>query len=251
MRGVKRNMPINSDGANMEAAAPAARSLGTMFQGSGIQVDKLEGVADYNTWKFTMRMALTIEGLWDCVDGTDAVDAARDQRAPARICLGVRPVCYQYVREVSTAKEAWCKLKEVFEDKGLYRRVLLLRRLHRAEYNNYSNMTEYIESVMTLVQQLADIGCKIDDGEVAEMLLSGLPQDYDVLVSGLETACITHTLSTELVRTRLLQEEFRKNSADNAIVASSNQAYYSKKNKSSVICKYCNRAGHIKSKCLN
>lgn len=46
----------------------------------------------------------------------------------------------------------------------------------------YLSVTQYVESFMTLVQQLADIGKHIEDGEIAELLLSGLPTDYDHLV---------------------------------------------------------------------
>lgn len=46
----------------------------------------------------------------------------------------------------------------------------------------YLSVTQYVESFMTLVQQLADIGKHIEDGEIVELLLSGLPTDYDHLV---------------------------------------------------------------------
>lgn len=32
--------------------------------------EKLEGVENYNNWKLLMRMALTLEGLYACVDGS-------------------------------------------------------------------------------------------------------------------------------------------------------------------------------------
>lgn len=206
-------------------------------------VDKLNGIANYTSWKFLMKMMLVLEGLWGCVDGTDT-DEVRDQRALARICMSIQTSLHQYVRTAITAKEAWHILNKIFEDKGLYRRVLLSRQLHRTEFSQFGSMTEYINSVMTLVHQLADIGKNIEDAEVAEILLSGLPADYDVLVSNLETACISSNLTTELVRTRLLQEEFRKiNNSE-----SQSHSVYSVKRK--VICHYCKKPGHIKSKCF-
>ncbi|KAI5635261.1 gag-polypeptide of LTR copia-type domain-containing protein [Phthorimaea operculella] len=79
-------------------------------------------------------------------------DAARDQRA---ICLSLKPGLFQYVRDAKSAKEEWQKLTEVFED------------------------GEYIEKVTSVVQQLSDIGKVIEDEEIAKILLSGLPQEYD------------------------------------------------------------------------
>ncbi|CAH2091010.1 unnamed protein product [Euphydryas editha] len=205
--------------------------------------DKLDGVASYHNWKFQMKMALIMEGLWSCIERTEgeAITPAKDQRALARICLSVKSNCIQYLRSVTTAKQAWEKLKEVFEDKGLYRRVLLLRKLHRSNYNDYSSMGEYIDGVMTLVQQLADIGRVIEDKEVAELLLSGLPQEFDVLVSSLETANILENLTSEAVRARLLQEEFRKQS-DNGVSIPSESSF--------IVCHYCKKPGHVKSKCF-
>ncbi|KOB68586.1 Retrovirus-related Pol polyprotein from transposon TNT 1-94 [Operophtera brumata] len=132
--------------------------------------------------------------MWHCMQGNEVVDY---QVALARICLAVKPHCYQYVQNAITSKEAWSNLAKVFEDTGLYRRVLLLRQLHRIELTTYSSVTQYVESVKTLVQQLADIGKHIEDGEIAELLLRGLPTDYDHLVSSLETICLTGSLSSE------------------------------------------------------
>lgn len=54
-------------------------------------------------------MLLTLDGLWNFVEGTDT-DATRDNRALARICLAVK--LFQYVRYATTAKEAWEELSD-------------------------------------------------------------------------------------------------------------------------------------------
>lgn len=225
----------------MATAGPAPGGQPVMY--GSHHVEKLTGVSNYTSWKFTMRMLLILEGLWGVIEGTDA-DAARDQRALARICLAVSSSLIQYVRNATTAKEAWQKLEKVLDDKGLYRRVLFLRQLHRIDFNSFANMNEYIENVMLLVQKLADIGRTIEDDEVAEILLSGLPTEYDALVSNMETIGIGTTLTSEMVRSRLLQEEHRKITTS-GVTGDSNMAFATKK-----VCHYCNRPGHIKSKCF-
>ncbi|XP_024887531.1 uncharacterized protein LOC112464636 [Temnothorax curvispinosus] len=121
--------------------------------GGGYTLERLEGTKNYNNWKFTMKMSLIMDGLWNCVLGTDN-DAIRDQRALAKICLNVQSACYAYVREANTSKQAWDNLQAAFE-----------------------------------VQQLADIGHKVNDEEVAMLLLGGLPAEFDPLVMGIE---VTH-----------------------------------------------------------
>ncbi|XP_047998303.1 uncharacterized protein LOC125235761 [Leguminivora glycinivorella] len=208
--------------------------------------DKLDGVNDYLNWKFCMRHALIMEGLWSAVEGTET-DTTKIQRALARICLSVKPHCMQHLRTADTAKKAWSNLQQIFEDKGLYRRVVLLRQLHRASYTDYSSMQQYIEAVTTLVQKLDDIGRTTEDAEVAELLLSGLPQEYDVLVSSLEAASLTKTLTSEMVRARLLQEEFRRTTIDSD---KANAALFTKTTSKKIICSYCKKPNHHKSKCF-
>lgn len=242
----QRGLPIQQDGGGVPGGEqPNLAPTSAPIYNAGYAIEKLEGIQNYNSWKFAMRMTLTLEGLWDVVRG-NRVDAACDQRALARICLALKPALYQYVRLATSAKEAWEKLATIFEDKGLYRRVLLLRQLHRVDFRQHADMSSYIENVMTLVQQLADIGKNIEDAEVAELLLSGLPAEYDTLVSSLETTCLTSSLSSEMVRARLLQEEHRKLDNNNGSTAC---AFVSKK-KRDITCHYCKRVGHMKSKCF-
>lgn len=162
-------------------------------------MERLDGPANFHTWKFTMEHILILEGLWDAVTGKDT-DPGNQQRALARIYLALKPCLYQYVRNTKTAKEAWNKLKDTFEDKGLFRRVLLLRKLHRIQLADFETMTSYIEEVTTLVQQLSDIGKSIEDAEVAEILLSGLSSEYDTVVSSISAVNASSVLSSEFVK---------------------------------------------------
>ncbi|KAL4704407.1 hypothetical protein ACJJTC_007683 [Scirpophaga incertulas] len=69
------------------------------------------------------------------------------------------------------------------------------------------------------------------------ILLSGLPEQFDVIVSSL--SCFTSSLTSEIVRTRLLQEEFRRNGSDNGT------AYIAKKKSGpAIVCDYCKKPGH-------
>lgn len=227
------------------APAPVASNVGYGNVHNITSIEKLDGISNYINWKFAVQMILTSERLWKCVTGGDT-DADRDSIALARICLTLKPHLYQHVRGCTTSKQAWEKLQACFENKGLYRRVLLLRQLHRVEYHQYATMSEYINTVMCIVQQLEDIGKKIDDAEVAEILLSGLPQEYDIIVSSLETACLTTSLESEVVRMRLLQEDHRRKQEATSTAYAAN---YNKKKSGSVLCTYCRRQGHTAKRC--
>jgi len=144
-----------------------------------------------------------MDGLWNCILATD-VDTNCDQRALAKIYLNVHSSCYAHIREVTTSKEAWQNLQAAFENKGLCRRLSLLRRLLRTKYEDFNSMDEYVSDLVSFVQQLTDIGHKISDEEVA--VLGGLPVEFDLLVMGLEA---THEkLSSKMIKARLLSEEY-------------------------------------------
>ncbi|XP_045452164.1 uncharacterized protein LOC123661222 [Melitaea cinxia] len=204
--------------------------------------EKLEGSSNFHTWKFSIKNILILEGLWGVIEGQDN-DVVRQQRALARICLSVKKELYQYVRNAKSAAAAWNNLSEVFEDRSLYRRVLLLRKLHRVDFTVYSSMNAYIEDVTTLVQQLHDIGRIVEDAEIAEILLSGLPSQYDTLVSGLSTATVTNQVTSELVKARLLQEYSRKTSLEDTAVFVTKKA-------APLFCEFCKKKNHRKSQCF-
>lgn len=135
--------------------------------------EKLDTVANFSNWKFYMEIALKLEDLWTCVFGTND-DDAKKTKAYARICLSIKSYCLQYVRNATSPKEAWDNL----ENKGLYRRVTVLRQLHQVNYNKRNNMSDYIDAIVTIVQQSADIDKVIEDSKVAEILLFVLPPSY-------------------------------------------------------------------------
>lgn len=188
---------------NTEEAAPTSSTTATtstpilVRSGAAPILERLEGTSNYNNWKFAMKINLILDGVWNCLLGSD-VDSTRDQTALAKICLNVKPSCYPHVRNAETSKQAWENLQTAFENKGLCRRLGLLRRLLRMKYEDFKSMGEYVSSVITLVQQLADINHIVDDEEVAMLLLGGLPEEFDPLIMGIESS---HTsISSEMVK---------------------------------------------------
>lgn len=54
--------------------------------------DRLEGSWCYKTWKFSMKMSLLMDDLWNCAIGDDE-DNSKGQRALAKISLNVPACC--------------------------------------------------------------------------------------------------------------------------------------------------------------
>ncbi|CAG9823775.1 unnamed protein product [Phaedon cochleariae] len=157
--------------------------------GSLLPIEKLEGMANYNNWKFAMQMYLIHEDLWEYVSTeVQGPDPKKDDRAKAKMCLMVQPSGYSYVRNASSAKVAWDNLAKAFEDKGLSRRLSLLRNLFSITLSNFSNMEENVSEVMSLTQKLNDINASLEDEFVGVILLNGLPAEYNPMVMALENS---------------------------------------------------------------
>lgn len=93
------------------------------------QIEKLIGRENYGTWKFAMRACLEAEDLWGCVLGKEAyvTDMKKMTKARAKIVLAVQKQNYGHIQSANTPRKAWENLKNAFEDKGLTRKVGLLR----------------------------------------------------------------------------------------------------------------------------
>ena len=89
--------------------------------------DRIRGMDNYRTWKSTVKMALVLDGLYNCVTGID-FDKGRNQTAIAQIAFCMEPQCYVHLVDVQAAKETWENLEKEYNDKGLFRRISLKRR---------------------------------------------------------------------------------------------------------------------------
>lgn len=209
-----------------------------------IPVEKLKGLEDYNHWKFTLKMILMHEDLFDCVTNEDVKDEKKKQKALAKICLSVGPSALSHVRNAKSPYEAWQNLERAYEDKGLCRRLGLLRSLFGMKLCETEGMLSYLSKITELGQQLSDIGSALDDEFLAVIMLSGLTGDFDPLIMALENSNIK--LTSEVVKSKLLQEQQRRDDKNqegiNALAA---------RKTSKIVCFKCKKPGHMKRDCTS
>lgn len=212
-----------------------------MSVASTIPIDKLRGVGDWNNWKFSIKMLLMHEDLHECIETADgSKDAKKNQKALAKICLSVHNNVIQYVRGAKTPYEAWSNLQKAFEDKGLTRRLGLLRSLFSTKLGE--SMDSYLSKITDVSQQLSDIGFPLTDDFIAVLMLSGLTSDYDPLIMALENS--NTKLESEVVKSKLLQESQRRD--DKCGDLQHETALVTRKVPK---CFRCKKAGHFKKDC--
>ncbi|KAF2899409.1 hypothetical protein ILUMI_06765 [Ignelater luminosus] len=81
-------------------------------------------------WKWTKYIPICIELLRDHLD----------QETVVKICLMLKPAAYSHIRQAKTAKEARNNLQKPYEDKGLSRRLTLMRGFVIMKLENFPTM---------------------------------------------------------------------------------------------------------------
>ena len=98
-----------------------------------VTIAKFDG-ENFHLWKFKMQMMLKNKGLWDTLEGGNGGKAVgeaewkrKEERALALIVLSLSDGQLMHVQNSSTAKEAWEKLSNIHERKGLANKLYLRR----------------------------------------------------------------------------------------------------------------------------
>lgn len=218
------------------------------------KIQKLKGRENYDDWKFAAKSHLVLKGYWPCVLGTET-NSMKQLEAISALGLLVEPKNYSYVRNCTTAKDAWEALEKTFEDTGVVRRMDLLKYFTRLELSDCASMEDYVNKMTTAHQKLSKSGTKIPDEVAAELMLAGLPSEYRPMAMAIANSGVT--LTTDLVRTNLLQETLDDSAnGDGAMALLAKRQKEPKpkpksksKDKTSIVCFECNGKGHYANRC--
>lgn len=218
-------------------------------------IEKLTGRDNYPTWRFAVRTYLEHEDLWHCVTAEKEVDIKLDTKAKSKIILLVHPINYVHIQDAKSAKEVWNNLSRAFDDKGLTRRVGLLRDLITTTLESCQSIEDYVNKIISTAHKLRNIKFDVNDEWLGTLLLAGLPEVYQPMIMALESSGVA--ITADSVKTKLLQDI--RSSESNALYVKSkgNQSQVArqasdKTNKSKgPRCFVCNKYGHISKYCRN
>eukprot|EP00794_Sanderia_malayensis_P002886 gene2886-biopygen2372 len=212
-----------------------------------------------------MKMALVGKDLWDIVTGDEVLDGTaavvqqrkfqrRENIALATICLSVLPSLQIYVRAAKSAKEAWDNLEQHFEKRSLSQKIFYRRKLYSARLEKGTTMLEHVNGLQTLSDHLEAVGDPIMEKDLVIILISSLTEDYNHLITALETIA-EDRLSWVYVRDRVLHEyeKLHQHAANEGAVTKNDDALLVISKKSDAQrkkCFYCQKEGHFAKNCF-
>lgn len=157
--------------------------------GRELDFDRLKGSENFHTWKFAMENFLALKELGDCIihkldtpttTGTSevihAVDVAKESEqkklnsAKAYLVMGVETSIYIHIQSCTTALDIWNTLRRLYQDKGLTRKIALLKNLLSNKLSDSDGMQDYVDKIVSSSHKLAGVGFPVNDEWLGSIL---------------------------------------------------------------------------------
>jgi hypothetical protein len=169
-----------------------------------------------------------------------------DEEARQMIVMTVSDSQNCYLFEEQTSKGMWDKLKEAYQEVSVANKLRLKSTFNTYKKDPKHNVTQHVNRVKEMVQELKAVGVTIPDEDVILVLLDSLPEDYRMVRSSLKSQ---RNLTVEQVSARIKEEEH-----DLGLIPGKEEekAFYGSgnhRNSSGVQCHQCGKFGHIKRFC--
>lgn len=214
----------------------------------GYDTEKLKGSDNYHTWAFAIRNILTLKGYEKYIENeavtSDAAAVKESGACKAILCLSVDKHIYVHIQGQNTPKKIWTALKDLFEDKGLSRKIGLLRNLISTRLETSESMQSYIDNVLTHSSKLTKIGFALTDEWLAAIILAGLTDEYRPFIMGIEAS--NQQLKSDAIISKLLDAPSKIGSNAEALFSKSKPR---EMNKQKIRCFHCKKKGHTVDEC--
>lgn len=214
-------------------------------------IERLTGSQNYNTWSVAIRSLLEYHDMEKCIEATSSdstvakeTDPERLKKSKARIILSIDKHLYVHVQNCTSAIGIWSKLRSMYEDKGLSRRISLLRKLIACNLENCQSMDQYISDIVGTANKLNSIGFAISEEWIGSILLAGLTDKYKPFIMAVENSGAT--ITGDSIKTKLCEMSSMHSAT------SSSKAFFGKKKyqkSAEIICYECKKSGHFRRDC--
>ena len=225
---------------------------------------------NYLHWKFRMEYAFGKKKLWGIVTGDIPQPTEEDERkawegldydARQLIVMTVGHDQDGYIFRAKSAKQMWDNLQEAYQEKSSANSIQLKSVFYKLKKKKEHNMTEHINYMWELMENLKALGVDLPEEDTVMVLLDSVPPEYTMITTALK---VHDGITFERCAGRLKQAEREmKNSSrlevkveerESALVA--NPRYQQKRAQGKLYekrdirrCYHCGKPGHISTEC--
>lgn len=228
-------------------------------------IPKLKGRENYDEWSFAAENLLVLEGIVHYIKPipNTEIKPEEDAKTKAKLILTIDPGLYVHIKETTSSKELWMKLKNMFDDSGYSRKISLLRHLISIRQENCNSMTAYVTEMVDTAQRLKGTGFTITDEWIGSLLLAGLPEQFSPMIMAIEHSGIQ--ITTDAIKSKLIDMEVSKfNDTDSSGAAFAAKKWHfktsnntskdggsstSKMTEKKIVCYKCKKSGHFRNQC--
>ena len=237
------------------------------------KIEPLRGPENYFSWTVKLLDILRDLGIENHVDDASAkcpsvggsvtqadVDKWKknDSRALTQIRVRVTENIITYVRQATTAKEAWDNLKKTFGTRGALGIITARRKLFRAECAEGNDIEAHIRTLKTTADELAALDAPLSDFDLCSAILESLPPSFDPLIATIDYSD-KKKLDPFNIIARVLEYDRRQRLRNGSEAAFKAQPYKKGKdhnqnkgrdgNTKKGDCNYCKKPGHWARDC--
>ena len=186
--------------------------------------DKLKGSSNYYVWALKMRATLRAEGQWNVTETEQKPDSypvtiegeamteiqlKRKKTLACRLLLmSVADDVVDLVAEHTDPAVAWKALKDQFNSGDQSQVLTLMSQLQSMRMQEGGSVEDYVKKVRELRNRLLNMGERITDKSLNQLVLNGLPLSFESLIQTLTH--IDPEMSFEKLSSSLLSEAHRR-----------------------------------------
>lgn len=212
------------------------------------KIEKLRGSDNYHTWRFAMKNVLALKSYEKCIvpvlGAAAETNATKLSECKALLSLSVEKHIYVHIQNSASALEIWTTLEGLYDDKGLSRKIGLLRNLISTRLDESDNMQQYVDSIIGTAGKLQGIGFALTDEWIAAILLAGLSDKYQPFIMGIEAA--NTALKSDAIISKLLESPSNSHIKGEAMF---NKSKSKDSNRKKIKCFHCGKKGHTADIC--
>jgi hypothetical protein len=143
-----------------------------MAQEDKLSIDKLQGIKNWQVWKYQMKVILEARELWSHVDGTaispdssedsssssgpsaQAIFAKAQRKTKALLVTSINSDLVHLITECETPKQIWDKFKKRFERNTVASKLFLKQKSFSLKMKDSDTLDEHLRRMKEITDQL-------------------------------------------------------------------------------------------------